>query len=253
MQDRYLPNLNGLRAISVFAAIACSATRPHWSTISSRLGPEPRVAVDQRKFRGKRFLLHQRDLDQLSSRSGISRYRPDRRQAILSAPRGAHLPLYFLVVIPALVLNVALAGTSLHRNMNFYDYLFLSSSCPVRRPSHVRWADLEHRSRDDSFYASLPSGRFRHLSRRGLVVALLASWFRPSSSPSWSLHLPRPVLPQVLVVANMVQLHSVGRLFYLGLRRRRERLNRSFLSRPSVLLRLSQWLASPPHAIQAGQ
>ena len=227
MQDRYLPNLNGLRAISVFVVMLGHATsleyhfggyqNHEWLWINGSFGVNAFFCISG--------ILISYLLDQELRATG----KIDIRQFYLR--RAARIwPLYFLVVIPALVLNVALAGTSLHQSMNFYDYLFLFLILPgfADRPMFIgqTWSI----GVEESFYAVYPL-MVRHLSRRGLAVALLAIVFSPEFFALLGRYTcPDLCSPRFWWAPIWYSCIPIGCLVYLAYGAGNERLNRMLFS-----------------------
>jgi peptidoglycan/LPS O-acetylase OafA/YrhL len=169
MPGPYLPNLNGIRAISVLIVIIGHATSMQaefagykyslWLFIPGKFGVVMffclsgilithlivREIEGSGTFDAKRFYV--------------------RRIARI-------WPLYFLVTIPALALNAGLAGSHLYTPLAWLDYLLLFLILPgfADRPMFVgqTWSI----GVEESFYLAYPL-MLRLMSRTGLVIALL--------------------------------------------------------------------------------
>lgn len=175
MTDRYLPNLNGLRAISVLIVILGHATSLQlhfggyafrdWLWIPGKFGVVMFFCISG--------ILISHLLDQESRSTGsinIKRFYVRRVARIW--------PLYFLVVVPGLLLNLAIAGSSIHQQMDILDYIFMFLILPgfADRPMFVgpTWSI----GIEESFYAVYPL-MIRYMTRRALAAALLTTAFAP--------------------------------------------------------------------------
>jgi peptidoglycan/LPS O-acetylase OafA/YrhL len=175
MQNRYLPNLDGLRAISVLIVILGHATSlqlhfggyqfKDWLWIPGKFGVVMFFCISG--------ILISYLLDQEHERDG------DINIKQFYIRRAARIwPLYFMVVIPAIAINLALAGTSLHTKMGPLDYAFMAVILPgfADRPMFVgpTWSI----GIEESFYAIYPL-MVRYMTRPRLAATLLAIAFSP--------------------------------------------------------------------------
>lgn len=173
--NRYLPNLDGLRAISVLIVILGHATSlqlyfggyqfKDWLWVPGKFGVVMFFCISG--------ILISHLLDQERERDrdiNIKQFYIRRAARIW--------PLYFMVVIPGLAINFALAGTRLHTEMGPLDYVFMAVILPgfADRPMFVgpTWSI----GIEESFYAVYPL-MVRYMTRRTLVATLLAVAFSP--------------------------------------------------------------------------
>jgi peptidoglycan/LPS O-acetylase OafA/YrhL len=175
MERTYLPNLDGLRAVSVLLVILGHATSlqlyfggyqfKDWLWIPGKFGVVMFFCISG--------ILISYLLDQERDRDGdinIKRFYIRRAARIW--------PLYFMVVIPGIALNLALSGTSLHTEMGFLDYFFMAAILPgfADRPMFIgpTWSI----GIEESFYAVYPL-MVRYMTRRTLAATLFAITFSP--------------------------------------------------------------------------
>jgi peptidoglycan/LPS O-acetylase OafA/YrhL len=173
MQNRYLPNLNGLRAISVVLVILGHATSMQlyfggyqfkdWLWIPTKVGVAMFFCISG--------ILISYLLDEERKRTG------DINVKQFYVRRAARIwPLYFLVVLPAIPLNLFFAAPSFHTNMIWLDYVLLAFILPgfANMPQFVgpTWSI----GIEESFYAVYPL-MVRYLSKQSLAALLLAVVF----------------------------------------------------------------------------
>ena len=213
--NRYLPNLDGLRAISVLIVILGHATSlqlyfggyqfKDWLWVPGKFGVVMFFCISG--------ILISHLLDQERERDrdiNIKQFYIRRAARIW--------PLYFMVVIPGLAINFALAGTRLHTEMGPLDYVFMAVILPgfADRPMFVgpTWSI----GIEESFYAVYPL-MVRYMTRR-ILVATSRSLSRRRSSDTLAAIPARPALQRsLLVVAGMVRLHCNRLPDLLGLQR----------------------------------
>lgn len=184
MQDRYLPNLNALRAISVFIVMMGHATSlqaefggykfTDWLWISGKFGVIVFFCISG--------ILITYLLDKERAETG----RIDIRKFYLR--RASRIwPLYFLIAISALVLNFIVTGSSLHAKLGWLDYLLIFLIMPAYATRPLFMGPTWSIGIEEAFYAFYPL-MFRYLSPRALVAALLVVIFSPEI---YSLIAPR--------------------------------------------------------------
>lgn len=167
MQSRYLPNLNGLRAISVFVVMLQHATmvqrefggyiNHEWLWISGRFGVIIFFCISG--------LLISYLLDDERAKTGNIDTEQFYVRRILRI-----WPLYFLVAIPALLLNAMVTGSA-HQAMNWKDYLAIFLILPGFADRPLFMGQTWSIEVEETFYAIYPL-MFRYLSRKLLVLAL---------------------------------------------------------------------------------
>lgn len=172
MPSRYLPNLNGLRAISVVLVLLGHATSMQlyfggykftdWLWIPTKVGVAMFFCISG--------ILISYLLDEERKRTGDI----DIKQFYVR--RAARIwPLYFLVVIPAILLNFV-AAPSFHTNMVWLDYvlafLILPGFANMPQFAGPTWSI----GIEETFYWIYPL-MVRNLSTRNLAIALLAVVF----------------------------------------------------------------------------
>ncbi|UPJ43947.1 acyltransferase [Bradyrhizobium sp. 40] len=171
----YLPNLNGLRAVSVLVVIMQHATalqyefagyyNPEWLWISGKFGVVMFFCISG-------FLITYL-LDREVQATGAV----DVRQFYVK--RIARIwPIYFLVVIPALILNQLVRSASFYQPMTLTDYVLILLVLPgyADRPLFIgqTWSIAI----EESFYLLYPL-MVRGLGKPALIVTLLAVAFSP--------------------------------------------------------------------------
>ena len=173
MESGYLPNLNGLRMISVLLVMLGHATSVQrefggyldreWLWISGKFGVVVFFCISG-------FLIT---------------YLIDREMAATGAievnkfyiKRIARIwPLYFLVVIPALLLNLLAKGASFYQPMTFWDYLLIFLVLPGYADRPLFMGQTWSIAIEESFYLLYPL-MMRGMSRKILIFALLAIVF----------------------------------------------------------------------------
>jgi peptidoglycan/LPS O-acetylase OafA/YrhL len=175
MQSQRLPNLDGLRAISAILVILGHATSlqlyfggyqfKDWLWVPGKFG----VVMF--------FCISGILISYLLDRERETTHTIDIKQFWIR--RIARIwPLYFIVVIPAIPLNLAVANSSIYTPMNVLDYVFMALILPgfADRPLFVgpTWSI----GIEESFYVLYPL-LMCFMSRRGLVALLIAVVFSP--------------------------------------------------------------------------
>ncbi|MBI5260792.1 MAG: acyltransferase [Bradyrhizobium sp.] len=173
MHSGYLPNLNGLRTISVLVVMLQHATTVQrefggyidreWLWISGRFG----VIIF--------FCISGILITYLLDREIAANGAIDLRRFYIR--RIARIwPLYFLVTIPALVLNWLVEGASFYQQMNFWDYFFIILVLPGYADRPLFMGQTWSIAVEESFYLLYPL-MMRRFGKISLIVALAAVVF----------------------------------------------------------------------------
>jgi peptidoglycan/LPS O-acetylase OafA/YrhL len=201
----YLPNLNGLRAISVLVVLFGHATSLEWSFggYATRewlwiSGKFPVVMF----FCLSGFLITHLAVGEISRTGNL-----DVRQFYVR--RIARIwPLYFLIAIPALLLNLALRGTALYQHMRFGDYALILLILPGYADRPMFMGQTWSIAIEETFYMLYPL-MIRIMPRWLLILALIAVVFSPEILAATS-----PLTCRITPCADLVRDYYWAPTFY---------------------------------------
>ncbi len=226
---RYLPNLNGLRAIAVLVVLLGHATslqyefggyfNREWLWVSGKFGVVLFFCLSG-------FLITYLIDTEIKATGGLN----IRNFYIKRAAR--IWPLYFAIAIPALLLNVSLRDTSLHQTMTLNDYVLILLILPGYADRPLFMGQTWSIAIEESFYLVFPF-LADNLSKSVLVFTLIGIVFAPEL-----LEMTSPVTCHFMPCQKLIAAYywaptfygtiAIGCLTYLAYSLNNQRIN-SFL------------------------